>query len=469
MSAPIPIPRATIRASHRAAAVTAAARASVGADVEAAAATLAVNVVIVGDAGVGKTALAFRFTHGVFPAALHETVGADFFAITIGRKQSEVPSSLSDAPLFLQACFWDTAGAERFAPLTHQHVRSANVAIVAFSIHDRSSYEHVSSWLTCIANNCHHDVEILVVACQVDRANEEVKVSRTERDALAAGEHAYAEVSAITGENVDAALMGCLWRYADHMALQQSISREVSARWLQHRESRASIAVTPARSLPGSLHHNSSTSETTPPSTAAAAITNCRGSLTVFPSRLPTGTPCSECDSDRRSTSEDEAAENADEDEEYDAQSDGGDGQSVHSRLPPHDVDDAVDLRSGPVPSSASECPTCTELVWTLFPCLVRHRRREVCGASGVASNCRCRCHRPAPSTPRRRLGAALTATDLTSSTIGTLRTVDIVVEDMALLPSAGLARGATASRRDVFQVAQERRNQRRMAALGIQ
>lgn len=60
------------------------------------------KIVIIGDSGVGKTNLIYRFTKNMFNIDSRATVGVDFSAKTIRVKDSVV-----------KAQFWDTAGQEK--------------------------------------------------------------------------------------------------------------------------------------------------------------------------------------------------------------------------------------------------------------------------------------------------------------------------------------------------------------------
>ena len=62
---------------------------------------LSVNIIILGDAWVGKTALLNRFTQGVYNGDDMSTIGLDF-----------APKDFVHAGKTYKAKIWDTAGAE---------------------------------------------------------------------------------------------------------------------------------------------------------------------------------------------------------------------------------------------------------------------------------------------------------------------------------------------------------------------
>ncbi|KAI6240985.1 Ras-related protein Rab-30 [Aphelenchoides fujianensis] len=71
------------------------------------------KVVLVGNAGVGKTCLVRKFTQGIFPPGQSATIGVDFMIKTV---------KVGDDKIKLQ--IWDTAGQERFRSITQSYYRS---------------------------------------------------------------------------------------------------------------------------------------------------------------------------------------------------------------------------------------------------------------------------------------------------------------------------------------------------------
>ena len=61
------------------------------------------KVVLIGEAGVGKTCLVRRFCQGTFPIGQAATIGVDFLIKTIEINGEKIKLQI-----------WDTAGQERF-------------------------------------------------------------------------------------------------------------------------------------------------------------------------------------------------------------------------------------------------------------------------------------------------------------------------------------------------------------------
>mmetsp|Transcript_16049 Transcript_16049/g.43424 ORF Transcript_16049/g.43424 Transcript_16049/m.43424 type:complete len:115 (+) Transcript_16049:38-382(+) len=81
--------------------------------------TVEAKVVVLGDTGVGKTCLVFRFIEGKFQSHGASTIGASFMV----KKMT-----LDGAKLTLQ--IWDTAGQERFRSMAPMYYRGAAAAIL---------------------------------------------------------------------------------------------------------------------------------------------------------------------------------------------------------------------------------------------------------------------------------------------------------------------------------------------------
>lgn len=96
------------------------------------------KAVLLGDSGVGKTALMTRWSTGTF-ATNSPTIGANHIMRKINFRDDSVD-------MFV----WDTAGQEQFQSLTPLYVRSASVAIITAAINDADSFDHIDQWLSLL-------------------------------------------------------------------------------------------------------------------------------------------------------------------------------------------------------------------------------------------------------------------------------------------------------------------------------
>jgi small GTP-binding protein len=116
------------------------------------------HCIVVGDSGVGKTSLVLQATakYACLAKSPLPTIGVDIF-----RHDYDGVS--------LQ--FRDTAGQERFAPLTAQFYRQCEVACVVFRVDRRSSFDRVPHWVDEVRRHAQRaDIPIVLVGNGVDCA-----------------------------------------------------------------------------------------------------------------------------------------------------------------------------------------------------------------------------------------------------------------------------------------------------------
>uniref|UniRef100_A0A0R3RGK7 Ras-related protein Rab-33 n=1 Tax=Elaeophora elaphi TaxID=1147741 RepID=A0A0R3RGK7_9BILA len=95
------------------------------------------KVIILGDAGVGKTCLSFRFCNGRFPAQTEATIGVDF------RERSVA----IDGEL-IRVQLWDTAGQERYRQsIVSHYYRNVNAVVFVYDVSNPSSFHSLNDWI----------------------------------------------------------------------------------------------------------------------------------------------------------------------------------------------------------------------------------------------------------------------------------------------------------------------------------
>lgn len=113
---------------------------------------LCLKIVILGDSGVGKTALANRWIDGSFDSEGKPTIGANH-----QRKQVIIDGQKID--VFL----WDTAGQEQFRSLASVYTRSSSCAIIVTSLVDTTSFSNIDRWIDSVRETA-EDMPPLVLA-----------------------------------------------------------------------------------------------------------------------------------------------------------------------------------------------------------------------------------------------------------------------------------------------------------------
>ena len=93
--------------------------------------------IAIGDGGVGKTAIAVRFTKGTFTEDYKMTIGIDFF---IKDVMVESPKD----PMKVRLQIWDTAGQEHFDAMRPAYYDGSIGALIVFDLTSISSFANRS-------------------------------------------------------------------------------------------------------------------------------------------------------------------------------------------------------------------------------------------------------------------------------------------------------------------------------------
>ena len=115
------------------------------------------KILIIGDSGVGKTALLLRYTEGVFNPEFHSTIGVDFKINTVDIDGKLVKMQL-----------WDTAGQDRFRNIVASYYRGAHGVILVYDVTNEDSFSNVRSWVNETKTHLQDHVPKLLVGNKVD-------------------------------------------------------------------------------------------------------------------------------------------------------------------------------------------------------------------------------------------------------------------------------------------------------------
>ncbi|XP_004642948.1 ras-related protein Rab-42 [Octodon degus] len=158
------------------------------------------RVLLLGDAGVGKTALLQRYVAGAGPGAEAEvetepTVGVEFYSRAL---------QLPAGPC-VKLQLWDTAGQERFRCITRSFYRNVAGVLLVYDVTNRRSFEHIQDWHAEVLATQGPKVIFLLVGHKSDLQSSRC-VSPQEAEALAASlGSAFIETSARNSCSVELA------------------------------------------------------------------------------------------------------------------------------------------------------------------------------------------------------------------------------------------------------------------------
>jgi Ras-related protein Rab-10 len=154
------------------------------------------KLLLIGDSGVGKTCLLFRFSDDAFNTTFISTIGIDFKIKTV---------ELGGKKIKLQ--IWDTAGQERFHTITTSYYRGAMGIILVYDITSSKTFENISKWLRNIDEHANSDVEKMILGNKCDMEDKR-QVPKEKGDEIALQHHIpFLETSAKNNVNVEKAFL----------------------------------------------------------------------------------------------------------------------------------------------------------------------------------------------------------------------------------------------------------------------
>lgn len=109
------------------------------------------KVILLGEAGVGKTAIFHRSKDNIFDERRKTTVGIDSFSLYVKVGDQQVTLGI-----------WDTAGVERFRTITNNYYRGSHAAIFVYSVDEPSSLHYLGHWIRDLEEYSPNAIKILV-------------------------------------------------------------------------------------------------------------------------------------------------------------------------------------------------------------------------------------------------------------------------------------------------------------------
>jgi len=148
------------------------------------------KILLVGESGVGKSALIVRFTDQLFTEAYTCTIGVDFKLYN---------TKLDDKNVRLH--IWDTAGQERYRSITSSYYRNSDGILLVFDMTNSESLAQVQQWVEHLEEQLSPRTKVYIVGNKCDEPNFDT-ISQVREFAKRKG-LPYKEVSAKSGERVN--------------------------------------------------------------------------------------------------------------------------------------------------------------------------------------------------------------------------------------------------------------------------
>ena len=167
------------------------------------------KLLLIGNSGVGKSSLLFRFSENIWEKEFIPTIGVDFVSsiIHFNSKNIQKLKSLEVDGKKVKLQIWDTAGQERFKNIQASYYKGANGVLVVYDITNRESFEHLNSWLIEIEKNGNKNVYKLLIGNKADlEENRDIKKEEGQEFASINGMEFF-ETSAKTAYQVQEAFI----------------------------------------------------------------------------------------------------------------------------------------------------------------------------------------------------------------------------------------------------------------------
>lgn len=233
------------------------------------------KVLVIGEYGVGKTALIQRYTKGHFNPNYKLTIGVDFAVKTLTWD--------SKTKIHLQ--LWDIAGHERFGHLTRVYYKYAVAAIVVFDLTRPTTLDEVAKWVCDVRSKLPQSpghFPVVLVASKCDAPHASLSPGRLDAFCRTHAVDAWFATSARQDINVDSTMAWLVERLLAEGSRRQSLagtppmSQHSSPRLSSPHLSSPHLSSPYASPLPGSPPPPANSNPASPPPNKPAAASCCR-------------------------------------------------------------------------------------------------------------------------------------------------------------------------------------------------
>ena len=152
---------------------------------------LSFKMIVIGDAGVGKSCLTAKASKNIFEESYSATIGFEFLVFNV---------KLNDKVIKLQ--IWDTCGQELYRSLISSFYRNASLAMMVYAIDNMESFNHIETWLKEVKLQSNPDIKIFLIGNKSDlEENRKVTTEAAKTFKDENGIHYFSEASAKNGVN----------------------------------------------------------------------------------------------------------------------------------------------------------------------------------------------------------------------------------------------------------------------------
>ena len=115
------------------------------------------KLIILGDSGVGKTNIMYRYVKDTFSANSKATVGVEFFVKTFRVNNDIVKLEI-----------WDTAGQERYKSITSAYYKGSRGVLLVYDITRLTTFEDVEKWMNELCDRVKGPLKMMLIGNKSD-------------------------------------------------------------------------------------------------------------------------------------------------------------------------------------------------------------------------------------------------------------------------------------------------------------
>jgi small GTP-binding protein len=146
------------------------------------------KVIMLGDAGVGKTAIINRVIYNSFTGKTEPTIGNQTYQYGLNISSSSKKMNFN---------IWDISGQDQYMSITSMYYRDIDAAILCYDMTDKGSYTNLKKWFKQLNDNAPENISIALVANKYDMiAHSQVDFNEGNKIALQHKCSIFKEVSA---------------------------------------------------------------------------------------------------------------------------------------------------------------------------------------------------------------------------------------------------------------------------------
>ena len=151
---------------------------------------LKIDIMVIGDSGVGKTSIIKKYVKNQFSRTFISTIGFDY-----QRKMIKIDDTM------VNLVIWDTAGEEKYRVVAKNYFHRSQGFIVVYDITNESSFLNISNWLEQIKELAPQDYKFVIFGNKEDL--DKRKVSMEDAQKLAEELNTkFFETSCENGKNI---------------------------------------------------------------------------------------------------------------------------------------------------------------------------------------------------------------------------------------------------------------------------